>query len=207
MREVELKEAFKKVVLSREFTIIKEITNSSPDMIISKDGLKIGVEFKSQNPIQFAEAIGQLLFGKFKFKLDKLWLVIPVTPSKSALGWLKTLWKHHVQVFALINGNLIRIKSNNLRHFVRERTLILCSKIFECIQNHPEGLTFKEIAKEIGVETNTVKFNINGLLKKDKFWGANLKDMIVIEGDKVKPIKHKSVSDEVIQIFKNAYKI
>lgn len=182
MKEAELKEIFKSFIQSQGFAITEEFKQSSPDLIIERDGRRIGVELKgSRNTTIFASAFGQLLFSKFKYNVDEMWLILPKAPSFISKDWIEFLWDSHIKIFFFSGESFIELKLEFLRAIHRRTFFEIDKAILNFLKEHPESVSFAEVCKKLSLESGTLRYHLKG-----NFLGSALKGKIKVENDKIK---------------------
>lgn len=183
IKEVELQEKFKSIIQSQGFSIVHKFIQTSPDLIIEKEGRKIGVELKgSRNTTVFASALGQLLYSKFKYNLDELWLVLAKQPSSFSRDWIELLQKHNISIFFFSSDKFVKFTLESFR-VNRKNPLEIDKNILNLLQSFPEGLGIREIARALDITEETVKNHIEGGGILNKF--SILKGKIKVENDKI----------------------
>lgn len=182
MKEEELKERFKSFVQSQGFIIEEESRQSSPDLIIEKNGRRMGIELKgSRNTTVFAAALGQLLFAKFKHNVEEMWLILPRPPSLTSKNWIELLWNNGIKIFFFSGKGFLELKTEFLRPISRRSFLEIDKAILNLLKERPEGVQFTELCKELSLEAGSLRYHLKG-----RFLGSILKDKIKIENDKIK---------------------
>ena len=193
MKEYEFRDKFREFAESNGFKIIAEYVNDSPDLVISKDGLSIGVELKSSEDNWLAKAFGQLAFTKATRNVGDVWLVIP--PLKSLpRRWVKIFEKYDFKIFTL-DKELCSITSKSVvdppityklsKPKISKRFLEIEERLHSFLSDHPAGLTVAELSKLSGVCQETVKCHVLGVAGSMSGF-CRLKDEIKIENNKIR---------------------
>lgn len=185
MNESELKEKFKTIIQIDGAKILKEFANTSPDLIIEKNGRRIAVEIKgSRSTTVFGTALGQLLFAKFRYDLDDLWLIIPKAPSIKSLDWLNLLWKHKIVVLFLSQNSFVMLTPKLLRPSINTKSSEIDDMIINLLRKNENGMKPVEIARLIGISTSTVRRHVKGGIDNGVLFGGTLKNKVTIETGK-----------------------
>jgi hypothetical protein len=195
MKECEFRDKFREFAESNGFKIIAEYVNDSPDLVLSKNGVTIGVELKSSEDNWLAKAFGQLAFTKTIRNVDNVWLVIP--PSKALpKRWIKIFEKYDFKIFAL-DGGLRSINSkaavNSPKTYklsktkINKRFLEIEERLHSLLSDYPYGLTMAELSRLSGICQETVKCHVLGVAGSMSGF-CRLKDEIKIENNKIRLI-------------------
>jgi hypothetical protein len=193
MKEWEFQDKFREFAESNGFRIIAEYVNDSPDLVLSKDGITIGVELKSSEDNWLAKAFGQLAFTKAIRNVDDVWLVIPPSIALPK-RWIKIFEKYGFKIFTL-DKKLYNINSETAidpppayklsKPKISKRFLEIEERLHSFLSDHPTGLTVAELSKLSGVCQETVKCHVLGVTGSMSGF-CRLKDEIKIENNKIR---------------------
>lgn len=101
---------FMSVIEKEGFKLLKQLSQTSPDFIIEKDGKNIGIELKlGTDAPSLQKALGQLIFAKSFYNLKEIWLVTPLQARVFPEDWLKIFKSNSIKILMLENDMLTEL--------------------------------------------------------------------------------------------------
>lgn len=189
-REFQFKEKLKEFLQKDGFSILKDMPTSQGDLIVEKDGKKtlIEIKVKSTEGIDLIRALGQLIIGKVKHDCDKCWLVVDSIPPIQSRDIIEVFKLKKIGVLCLIDGKLRKITSKSLQKMPSKFQMERCEKIREFMKEKKKAVEIDEISLALGISKWSLRFLIRGIVRKDKIIGGWLREELLLDQGKVKPL-------------------